>query len=376
MLLTMSNVFIRLTPLDYFFFGGRRTFGSDNANYFVRSRLFPQQTSVIGLLRHQMLRKGQEIGESFDAGNSSGQTFGPLQSISAVFLCKEEGGKPGPDNMYWVYPLDAQLDEQGENNIKRLAFSLSSNALFLTSDAEGAAWQNASVFSGYDPKASLIEKRYANGNGEKAKGKDVFSSTVRVGITKRHRSRPKPDDKEKERGFYKQEVYKLKNGWSFGFIAEFNNTFDPMELNDAITPFGGERSLFKINVSEQEQPWRQLEKEFNAGPFGPAGGNKFILLSDAFVEKGIYQQCAGAITQTIDFQNIHTPKGKEVQHAALTDKPKEEKYKLYKSGKYQLLQRGSVLYAADNGEQLGKLKDALEAAANFRNIGYNQFIIR
>lgn len=371
----IKNVLICLTPLDYYFFGGRRTFGGDNANYFVRSRYFPQQTSIIGLLRYQLLQKGQAIGESFDAANLAKQTFGALQKLSPVFLYGSAGdvNSFSPNQIFWPHPLDAQVDEKDENRIEPFAFSASKNASLLASGGKNT-WQAAPVISGYDPKVSLIEERYANGSGEVVKGEAVFSSTVRVGITKRRRGRPKPDDKEKERGFYKQEVYKLKQGWSFGVLAEFDSTFDPLALDGAVTPFGGERSLFRINVSAADKTWSQVDEALNGGPFAPADGNKLILLSDALVEAGIYRHCAAAITQTVDFQNIHTPKGKEVRYAALTNKEEEKGLKLYKSGQYQLLARGSVLFAAEG--QLSGLIGAFENANNFRTIGYNQFIIR
>jgi CRISPR type III-B/RAMP module-associated protein Cmr3 len=226
----------------------------------------------------------------------------------------------------------------------------------------------------YDAKERLIESVYVNGQGVLVQEEDIFSSTVRVGITKRHRWRSKTDRREKERGFYKQQVYKLHSDWSFGFLAEFEESFDPLQLDKQIVPFGGERSLFQIQVSETEKSWEELDGSLTAVPFKTSQSLKFILLSDAFVDPEVYDLCSAAVSDTVDFQNIHTPKGKNVRYASLTSNPNEHKNKRYKSGKYNLLARGSVLYAAD--DQGSKLEEALTAAANFRNIGYNHFIKR
>ena len=58
----MYTYLIKLTPLDKFFFGQKKTFGDDNANYFVYSSHFPQQTTLLGLLRYQLLQiAGEDV---------------------------------------------------------------------------------------------------------------------------------------------------------------------------------------------------------------------------------------------------------------------------------------------------------------------------
>ena len=87
---------IQLTPLDTLFFGGENTFGQDSgANYFAQSNRFPQQTTLLGVLRHQILMQNdafpltndnkekatQLIGaHSFDV-NAHNQ-FGSIKSLS------------------------------------------------------------------------------------------------------------------------------------------------------------------------------------------------------------------------------------------------------------------------------------------------------
>jgi hypothetical protein len=104
--MTNSVKHIRLTPLGTFFFGGENTFGAtENRNYFVKSNLMPQQTSLLGLLRLELLRSNPTVfdlktdkvidknaaieligGESFDGKQTD---FGCISGLSPVFLEKE-----------------------------------------------------------------------------------------------------------------------------------------------------------------------------------------------------------------------------------------------------------------------------------------------
>ena len=52
----MTRYLITLTPVGMFFFGGEETFGDGtNDNYFARSNSFPQQTTLLGMLRKEVL---------------------------------------------------------------------------------------------------------------------------------------------------------------------------------------------------------------------------------------------------------------------------------------------------------------------------------
>ena len=68
----MKNKYrITLTPVDKFFFGGDMTFqvGSDEkdrfntqySSYIIQSRYFPQQTSLLGMLRFLILRDNENV---------------------------------------------------------------------------------------------------------------------------------------------------------------------------------------------------------------------------------------------------------------------------------------------------------------------------
>ena len=61
--MTTKKYIVKLTPHDKFFFGGEKNFGQKEkkdddtsiTNYFVKSNYFPQQTGVLGFVRHQLL---------------------------------------------------------------------------------------------------------------------------------------------------------------------------------------------------------------------------------------------------------------------------------------------------------------------------------
>ena len=57
----MPKYLVRLKPLDSFFFSGRETFMSfetdtkEKTKYLVKSEYFPQQTTLLGVERKQLL---------------------------------------------------------------------------------------------------------------------------------------------------------------------------------------------------------------------------------------------------------------------------------------------------------------------------------
>ena len=104
----MTVKLFELTPLGEFFFGGEATFGPENRHYYVRSNLLPQQTSLLGLLRHELLKSNPQAfdlvtdrirdktaaaelvgSQGFDG--STDKAFGIIEGLSPVFLLDEKG---------------------------------------------------------------------------------------------------------------------------------------------------------------------------------------------------------------------------------------------------------------------------------------------
>ncbi|MCK6695510.1 MAG: hypothetical protein L6Q97_25830, partial [Thermoanaerobaculia bacterium] len=88
-----KKLLITFHPADYYFFGGEETFDVDTVpgvrNYLVRSNRLPQQTAIVGLLRHILFLNNRNIGaSSFQADwqADNPQEFGDLIRISPLFL--------------------------------------------------------------------------------------------------------------------------------------------------------------------------------------------------------------------------------------------------------------------------------------------------
>ena len=120
---------VKLTPHDKFFFGGEKSFGQkeddkkQNTNYFVKSNYFPQQTGVLGFVRHQLLLqcnndkifKDNRIQDKSKADQLIGKQsfrineafeFGAIQCISPVFICKNKSNYYFPANKEYQYNKD------------------------------------------------------------------------------------------------------------------------------------------------------------------------------------------------------------------------------------------------------------------------------
>jgi len=102
----MANYQIKLTPVETFFFGGEKHSmsikGELISDYFAESNLYPQQTTLLGLIRYLLLIKNDTIfknnriidkhkaskyiGESsFDFSNQA-SNYGKIRTISSLYF--------------------------------------------------------------------------------------------------------------------------------------------------------------------------------------------------------------------------------------------------------------------------------------------------
>lgn len=372
----MSRVYrITLTPLTKFFFGGEKTFGTiGNDNYLIRSERFPQQTTLLGMLRKAILdryglidykKKGQItnkqhavrlIGtQSFHINDScKEQDFGIIRRLSPVFLMKGE-------MRYFPAPLDCNftLDEE------------SGRAVFLNSGGEK---ESIPRLYGYDPKTG-IDVQWIAENGETVSEEAIFESSPQPGVWKDQ------SGAEDEGGYYKQYFMYFKGDWKFAFYVEIEDSQIPGELNtgseDVLqstqVTLGKERSQFKMHVQPMADDNRTLDDFFfskdlklqqSVGPW-----QKIILLSDAFVSNTVYQHTFFALTETVDFRFIRTDVRNTEKYANLS---REDAEAARKSAKYNLLKRGSVLYVEP--DRVSGIARELDKKL-FRQIGYNFYAV-
>jgi len=328
----MKNYLIKLTPVSMFFFAGEKHFGNmTNTNYFAKSNLFPQQTTLLGMLRKELLIqegifkingnysdddyvKINELigGQSFQENKQN--SFGKIKSLSPVFISKNE------DNFITI-PKDYGFifkKINGKSNLNKDKLFVPFMENFKAKDGLAAGF----ISSDYNNHKYPIPLE------------KVFKEYVKVGNEKEK----KEDDKDK---FFKQLFYIMIKGFSFSFFAQLDFT-----LKDSTVFIGGDNSSFKMEVIETQQTFKSIFIDDKAEK------DKITLLSNALVDEDIYDYCDFAVTQTVDFRTIRF-----------------EKYK-YKerNAKYTMIERGSVFFTSNKEQLEMKIENK-----NFEQIGYNIF---
>lgn len=365
----MSRYLVRLKPLGEFFFGGEKSFADnnwnrseDNETYIIKSRQFPQQTAILGMLRKEILKQDKEfeikdfseyeqedwnrmtelIGEeSFNLAKSD-QSFGKIMKISPLLLCKDKQSEEDDMDFYIKVPKDhnkyTKEKDKKNYNEKYTPFELDTKSIitsfgkirpFASEQYDSKKWV-------YDGFMNLKTKKLREYETSEDKDNRIFIPFERVGIEKE-------GDKE---AFYKQVFYKLADGFEFAFFAEID-----FELRDSIVELGKERSTFKMSVEETDKNYNKLVKGLNNDE------HKIILLSDCFIDEEL-KGIEFAIKSGISFRNLETSK--------------EKGRVIRKNIKYNFWERGSVLYVREGkrDEVINKIK----AKENLVKIGYNEVI--
>jgi len=257
---------VTLTPLEPFFFGGDKTFGTlgdkENGTYLVKSRYFPQQTALLGMIRKEMLiQKGYLTtklkGEWIDAplkkearefiGDSKfefdiKQEFGVLKFMSAIFLLKDN------QRVIKKVNIDAYSYKDG-------------------------------LLEGYVPKDDDIYDNFISIDNEKCfKTEEIFRAVEQVGNSKF----------DSQSSLFKRTSYLLEDNFKFALYIE-----SEFELKDAFVTLGAEKSRFKMKVTPSSE---YLEYEDKNG--------YLTLLSDSYITLPIKEHCDFAITSEISFNYL------------------------------------------------------------------------
>ncbi len=348
---------ITLQPLDKFFFGNEDFF-ADSKNkvfYFQKSRNFPQQTSLLGLVRHQLLIQnglldGRNIADddkekaakligkySFDA-NTRDVTFGVIKSLSPAFITNEKGERLEP---HWR----AQTEEfELENSI---SVSFHSDHV-----------QTVKPVANYKEKAGIEYGFLGKECGFIPSSEVYVKEEPQIGINKRDRYTDKMTDDE---GFYKYQYCRLEKGYAFSFEVELEDSFEgkPVALKSGFVTMGKEQSVFKMTVEDAPQP--QALPNISAG-------SKIKLLSDTCISNEVYDYCDVIITETISFRNIKRSVKDTKNYAALNRNNDM-------SDRLNLLQRGSILHISQDAD-IDKVNELFKEKQNFKTIGYNHYTLQ
>lgn len=364
----MSKYLITLKPLGKYYFGGDMTFqvGSDEkskfneafASYIIASNKFPQQTSLLGMMRYLLLTKNpkafskerNKIIDEVEANNLIGKKsfnvlaaheglndFGQIVSLEPCFLRNEkEALLPAPKDYHFSVSFD---------------------------NSEASAFYNARALKlpkidGYSAK-DFYDTLYIGLNSQTMyKEEDIFQKDIRIGINKNYKGRS--DDK----GFYKQISYRLKDGFHFAFVVESN--FDLKNCQNEIVSLGADGSRFSLSATELNG------KEYNlAYPKGVlkdvTGGHRVILLSDTLLETTDLESVDFSITETKPFRFLCT--STKTQNYNISGEAKRI------DAKYYLYEKGSVFYFTDEtaADNFGLL---IRNKKEFHQIGYNYYFTK
>ncbi len=353
----MANYHIKLTPVDTFFFGGEKHVEKDGkleTNYFVESNMYPQQTTLLGLLRYYLLLKNPTVFESnkiidkrkaaeiigpssFDY-NTPPDNFGKITSIGPLYFQYN-------DQSYFYAPLDIEF-EMEKFQLKKVK-------------------DNKKTDYNAKDHYNNICQYLISGSGKTVKLSDIISDVPHVGNEKAEKGISK---EEKENKFYKQNAKMMKHGWCFCFDAEIADGAGVIDTDDFFIPFGGEKSFFKMEVKKQPPASFSLFDSFKRDtPF-------ILCVSDCFVMSDILKHTSLAVNRYVSFRNIQSKVEETKKYSGLSQTGDKQ---LSRSKRYNLLQRGSILYFEDikKRDEVKKLIEANDKE-HCKTIGFNKILTR
>lgn len=358
----MSKKLITLTPLGAYYFGGEHSFpvGEKDENplasYIIESNLFPQQTSLLGMLRFVVLNNAGEsvfknnriqdsklattfIGAtSFNAKNGTTADFGKIINLDFCFLQQQDGGSIS--NILPV-PLDYQLEMTfGEDK----AYC-------------NGVQKTIPKIANYSSKNGLPDG-YLNLQTKKIlKEEDIFIRDQRIGI-----NRDVISGKTQDNALFKQVRYQLQEGFRFAFIVQLAEGYQLP--SSALVELGGDSSKFLLEVHEDSTlPCIEYAEELvrRNGQI-----HKLVLLSDSLIKnKDVDDDTIFAITSHVPFKFLSF--GVETSDYKLSNE------NLKKSERFSLFAKRSVFYFA-NETQLNTFLHKINNPV-FQQIGYNKYQI-
>lgn len=316
---------VTLTPLEPFIFGGDNTFGKLgdelNGTYLVKSRMFPQQTAILGMLRKEIMTQSGVLTRKV-----RGEWVDPKDKDKAKELV-------GTDKF--------DITAKGINNFGTIKFLepvfLMQNEKRFIKKAKVGKYQEG-LLENFDPKKDIFDNYICIENGEEKTSSDIFEAIQQIG----NKKEPRADDPKKENSLFKKISYLLKDDFKFAFYLECD-----YKLQNSIVTLGADRSSFKFEIKEENA---LLEYEEPNG--------YLVLLSDAYVTVALKGNCEFAITSEISYQSLQNKK-----HAI-----KHNEFR--KSDKIFLYEKGSVIIDP-KPELLENLNNA-----NLQQIGYNKFTLK
>ncbi|MFN8243889.1 MAG: type III-B CRISPR module-associated Cmr3 family protein [Ferruginibacter sp.] len=357
-----KSIQIILQPLDYYFFGTNETFNfgaKGIKNFTVKSNPFPQQTALLGVLRHALYTMGLPIGNSFDPEKED-QNFGLIEKISPLYLLNEE-------NKVLFRAAWPSIKEEGSKVSTALDFAATGQAAIYN----GCKSPGTFLSEKFDPKLEM-EDTWMNlsKNGELVTGNDIFAEEQHIGIDKQKTISNRTD----EGAFYRQQYYRLKKT-AFAFEVTLNDEVDEKKL-PSLLPFGGEKRMFSIRYNTGSfASWAFIAEQLNSlfrARLNNLGQDAVFLATDCYIAdiNQLESLLQFAAVKAKPFRNIITPSSvKNFSRLTDNDKIGDQLYKPQLTT--YLLQQGGLLFPQPG--KLAEVEKLLNQAA-FQRIGYNYFI--
>lgn len=328
---------IKLTPLQRFFFGGE--INHLDPSYYIPSIYYPQQSGLIGFLRHQLLIQNGLIENGKTDWNNAAQligkdsyrienrhfNMGAIKKISNLFL----------------------MDDN-----KQLQLSALDNGLqpkFINGQSHYLQQQNnVPIYENYDPK------KYLNLHWGDYNEDEIFINDENPGI----------DKKAEDKGYIKMSWKRFRrNSFAFAFYATLDEKWENADKEEKAVlfthrnpvTFGKEQSVFKMEVEPVLDPKSITDTDTVA--------KKIILQSDAFVEQDFFNQVIFCCGEVANYRTVFTS---NVTGNMFNIQINETN----RSQNWKLLKKGSTVYLKEKN----KIHIILNQHSYLTNAGFNQYI--
>lgn len=347
----MTSYLVKMKPMDTFAFGTDVKFhykgesDESKSSYITKSNMIPPQTTILGMLRFMVLdtkdklsdSSKEEAGEPLDEyiGKASfqfdkeDQEFGYIKSVSPVFIMKEtqnhQYDKFVKNPIHNIKSIEQDwhfIQMSDQNNSTTIG-----NIALPVEDLKGL--KNTDLFINISSK---------NKETEMLCNEDIFTSEYEVRTSK-------TTDKDQQI-FFKQQMFKMKDSFSFGFYVELDNDFKPKSKSPYFV--GQNHSTFCISFTEEKDNLIELLQN----RFADEKDRWYYALSDIYFE------------EEPEYENYYMLNKKSMRN--LVSVYRGNKYQSTKKSKsYSMIASGSVFYK----ENPFKIKQD-----NKYRIGYNHIV--
>ncbi|WP_296883680.1 type III-B CRISPR module-associated Cmr3 family protein [Thomasclavelia sp.] len=369
---------VELEPLEPYFFAGERSFGfgknrkQNYNNYFIRSESFPTQTTLLGTIRFEILKKydllttdinkqdsnllakqAKYIGaKSFDLKETT-PDYGMIKKLSPLFIVNQSGERL----------VRVPFNQNPESKIEK------KNETIYKYDLRTLKKDPYQVFDGTkDYQIKLINKVELKSEGNVQRlfynidnrndeliDEDIFIKGFdKFGINRYI----------KKDGFFKKEYKYLVDGYKFGFYLEIDDENYDEKLEDIIQDvvyMGSGKSAFALKMTKEEETIDNFIDRvvdcFSLSTDDPI----YYVISDTLVDyQKIEKSCYLVISDTRTFRYLSR------NHQA------KNYYKLYcQSDLYNIIRAGSVFFV--KGDQEDIFINEVENN-NYEKIGFNKVL--